>query len=208
MKDIIKIILGNVVLTFAYALITIPNHIINGGVTSFSLIISGLIGLDVTIIANIFTIVLLIISFVFLGKDFVLKSFLSSICYMGFLSFFHSLPISIVLSPIICVVLAGILVGIGYFMCISANASTVGFDVIALILHKKNEKLNVAMIIRYIGIAVLLFGILSFGVSSVIYGIIFTVIETGTLNLCNKLKDKKVIKIEYKTSISMKKESI
>lgn len=84
MKDIIKIILGNIILTFAYALITVPNHIINGGVTSFSLIISQLINTDVTVIANIFTIILLLLSFIFLGKEFVLKSLLSSVCYMFF----------------------------------------------------------------------------------------------------------------------------
>ena len=103
MKDIIKIILGNIILTFAYALITVPNHIINGGVTSFSLIISQLINTDVTVIANIFTIILLLLSFIFLGKEFVLKSLLSSVCYMFFLSFFHVLPISFIMNPIICV---------------------------------------------------------------------------------------------------------
>lgn len=88
MKDIIKIILGNIILTFAYALITVPNHIINGGVTSFSLIISQLINTDVTVIANIFTIILLLLSFIFLGKEFVLKSLLSSVCYMFFFELF------------------------------------------------------------------------------------------------------------------------
>lgn len=191
MKDIIKIILGNVILTFAYALLTVPNHIINGGVTSFSLIISSILKIDVTIIANCFTLLLLILSFIFLGKDFVLKSLLSSICYMGFLSFFHSLPILIPLPKILCVVFAGILVGLGYHLCISANASTVGFDVIALILHKRNEKINIAMTIRYIGMAVLVFGIFSFGVYSVVYGILFTLIETGTLNMCGKILERK-----------------
>ncbi|WP_270579259.1 YitT family protein [Eubacterium sp. AF05-24] len=191
MKDIIKIILGNIILTFAYALITVPNHIINGGVTSFSLIISQLINTDVTEIANIFTIILLLLSFIFLGKEFVLKSLLSSVCYMFFLSFFHVLPISFIMNPIICVSIAGIMVGLGYFLCISANASTVGFDVIALILNKKNRKFNVALTIRYIGIAILMFGIISFGISSVIYGILFTVIETSTLNICTKLRESK-----------------
>lgn len=192
MKDIIKIILGNIILTFAYALITVPNHIINGGVTSFSLIISQLINTDVTVIANIFTIILLLLSFIFLGKEFVLKSLLSSVCYMGFLSFFHALPISFIMNPIICILIAGIMVGVGYFLCISANASTVGFDVIALILNKKNKKFNVALTIRYIGIAVLMFGMISFGISSIIYGILFTVIETGTLNVCTKLRECKL----------------
>lgn len=66
---------------------------------------------------------------------------------MSFYSFFHSLPVIIPFPSYICVVLAGLLVCIGYYFCISANVSTVGFDVIALILYKRNEKFNVAMVI-------------------------------------------------------------
>lgn len=192
-KDILKIVFGNILLTFAYALLTVPNHIINGGVTSFSLIISQSLGMDVTIIANIFTILLLIVSFIFLGKEFVLKSFVSSICYMSFLSFFHSLPITIPFPAYVCVILAGLLVGLGYYFCISANASTVGFDVIALILNKRNKKFNVAMTIRYVGIVVLLLGFLTYGVWSIVFGILFTLIETSVLNFCMKLADKYIL---------------
>lgn len=190
LKDLVKILLGNVILTFAYAVLTVPNHIINGGVTSFSLIISQFIGFDVTVIANIFTLILLAVSFVFLGKSFVVKSLFSSMCYMGFLSLFHVLPIGISLHPLVCVMIAGIMVGIGYYLCISANASTVGFDVVALVLYKKNEKLNVAMVLRYISVIVLLLGMMSFGIWAVLYGILFSFIETETLNICMKLERK------------------
>ena len=40
-KDILKIIIGNIILTTAYAFVTVPNKIVNGGVTSCSLIISN-----------------------------------------------------------------------------------------------------------------------------------------------------------------------
>lgn len=110
---------------------------------------------------------------------------------MGFLSMFHSLPIYLPLHPLICVVIAGIMVGLGYYLCISANASTVGFDVIALILHSKNEKFNVAITLRVISIAVLLLGCISFGFMSVVYGILFTLIETGVLNGMMKWEKKR-----------------
>lgn len=35
-----KIVLGNVLMTFSYAFLTVPLKIINGGVTSFALILS------------------------------------------------------------------------------------------------------------------------------------------------------------------------
>ena len=67
---------------------------------------------------------------------------------------------------------------------------------IALILNKKNRKFNVALTIRYIGIAILMFGIISFGISSVIYGILFTVIETSTLNIMYKIKRKQSLELK------------
>lgn len=44
------------------------------------------------------------------------------------------------MNPILCTVIAGVLVGIGYYFCISAKSTAVGFDVIALILNKKIRK--------------------------------------------------------------------
>lgn len=190
MKALNRIVLGNIILTAAYALLTVPNHVINGGVTSFSLIVSNLIGLDVTVIANTITLLLLLLCSLFLGKDFLFKSLVSSVCYMGFLSVFHALPIYIPLHPLVCAILAGIMVGVGYYFCISAKASTVGFDVIALILYKKYQ-LNIAMILRMISIAVLLLGCFSFGIWAVIYGILFTFIETAVLNILMKWEKKR-----------------
>lgn len=191
MGDFKKIVFGNIILTAAYALLTVPNHVINGGVTSFSLIFGEAIGVDVTVVANGMTLILLLLSGIFLGRDFLFKSLVSSVCYMGFLSVFHSLPIYLPLHPLICVIIAGIMVGLGYYLCISANASTVGFDVIALILHSKNEKFNVAITLRIISIAVLLLGCISFGFMSVVYGILFTLIETGVLNGMMKWEKKR-----------------
>lgn len=186
MNDFKKIVFGNIILTAAYALLTVPNKVINGGVTSFSLIISGVVGVDVTVVANVFTLVLLLLSAIFLGKEFMLKSLVSSVCYMGFLSFFHALPIMIPVPALLCTLIAGIMVGIGYYLCISANASTVGFDVVALILHKKFPKLNVAMTLRCISIVVILLGCMSYGALSIVYGVLFTLIETSVLNIMMK----------------------
>lgn len=38
----LKIILGNFLITGAYAFITVPNEIVNGGVTSFSMILGSI----------------------------------------------------------------------------------------------------------------------------------------------------------------------
>lgn len=181
--DILKIIVGNILITAAYAFITVPNEIINGGVTSFSLVLEVLSGVNIGIIVNIITIILLIVCLIFLGKEYFIKSILSSLCYMGFFNMFYNLPIEISINKYIGLVVAGILVGIGYYMCIWAKSSTVGFDIIALILNKKNEKINIAIAMRYINIVIILLGVFSYGIIAIILGVVFTLIQSTVLKL-------------------------
>lgn len=109
----LKIILGNFLITGAYAFITVPNEIVNGGVTSFSMILGS----------------------------------------------------------------------------ISSESTAVGFDVIALILNKKNPKINIALTMYLINTCVLLFGLLSYGITSVLTGIGFTALQSLTLNGLLKRKE-------------------
>ena len=53
MKSYLKILIGNIILTGAYAFLPVPNNIINGGVTSTSLLISHYLNVDVGIISAI-----------------------------------------------------------------------------------------------------------------------------------------------------------
>lgn len=181
MRDILKIILGNIFITLAYAFITVPNEIINGGVTSFSLILEGVFSIDIRVIVNIVTVALLFICLIFLGKEYFYKSIISSICYVIFFNFLYSLPINININIYLGAVIAAIMVGIGYYLCITAKSTTVSFDIVAIILNKKNRKFDIAISMRYINITIILLGLLNYGVEAIILGIIFTIIQSYIL---------------------------
>lgn len=184
MISILKIVVGNLLITFSYAFITVPNGIVNGGVTSFSMILSSVTDLGISFYTNCITILLLVLCLFFLGKSYLAKSIASSACYMLFFSFFNGIGFGFASIPmIISVLIAGLLVGIGYFLCLSAESSTVGFDVIALILHNKNNKIKVSKAMRYINLFVILLGLFSYGLLAVIYGVIFTYIQTTVVHL-------------------------
>lgn len=184
MISILKIVVGNLLITFSYAFITVPNGIVNGGVTSFSMILSSVTDLGISFYTNCITILLLVLCLFFLGKSYLAKSIASSACYMLFFSFFNGIGFGFASIPmIISVLIAGLLVGIGYFLCLSAESSAVGFDVIALILHNKNNKIKVSKAMRYINLFVILLGLFSYGLLAVIYGVIFTYIQTTVVHL-------------------------
>lgn len=186
MKRIISIVLGNVLITGTYAFITVPNEIINGGITSFSMILEKLSHIDISIFVNLITILLLLLCLIFLGKEFFMGSVLSCGCYLLLFTFFHSLGIGLHLPLPVCVVIAGPLVGLGYYLCINAKSTAISFDIVALILNKKNPKVNIAFTMGLINILVLLTGFAVFGLLSVLYGIGFTAIQSLTLDTLQK----------------------
>lgn len=181
MKNIIKIIVGNILISAAYAFITVPNEIVNGGITSFGLILENVINVDIRIIVNIITILLLVICFIFLGKEYFFKSILSSACYMGFFNLFYSFSFVIEMNKVILMLMAASTVAIGYYLCLDAKATTVGFDILALVLNKKNNKIDIAIAMRYINLLVLLLGFVNYGYKSILLGIAFTLIQTQIL---------------------------
>lgn len=183
MKDIGKIVLGNLIITTAYAFILVPNNIINGGVTGMALILSKLTGLDVAILSNGITVLLLLFSLIAVGKAFFFKTVLSSVLYMGLFSVFHTTGFSIPLHPAFAAVLSGVLVGFAYYCCIDANSSTAGFDVIAIAVNRKLPRCNIAVTMRYISIGILLIGCFSNGWEAVLYGVLFTLAQTTILKL-------------------------
>ena len=189
MKSFLKIVLGNILITAAYAWICVPLKIMNGGLTSFSMILSGILPLNTSVIVDLLSVLLLVLAWLFLGREFFQKSIFSSISYVVFFSIFSAYSPDIDLPVILAVIIAGSFVGAGYYLCIDAGSSAVSFDVVALILHQKNEKINVAVTIRIILILVILFGVTRYGMMSAVTGISFTLIQTEILQLLMKRKE-------------------
>lgn len=193
--SVLKIVVGMVLIAASYAFITVPLEIINGGVTSTCLILQSLIHVDIAVLNNIATLLLLGLCFVFLGKEYFAKSILGSFLYMILFAYFHSLGMSMYLPKLLALIIASIGVGTGYYFCISANASTVGFDVIALILNKKNKSISIGKAMRVISFVIIFAGSLSYGILSVVYGFLFTYLQTTILDFLLNHK-----KTEYASS--------
>ena len=186
-----KIVAGNILLTSAYAFITVPNGIINGGVTSCSLILSHVLGLDVSVFSNGITVALMAFSLFAIGGAFFAKSLLSSILYMGFFTGFHLTGFSIALPLPLAALLAGVLVGVSYFLCIDADSSTAGFDIVAIAVNRWFPSTNVAVNLRIIGVGVLVAGAGVLGIASVAWGVVFTLVETGVLKVLMAWSEKR-----------------
>ena len=193
---------GLVILNFAYVMVTVPHGIINGGVTSFSMILSRLPLtqlLPVNAWVTIVTAILAALCCIFLGRNIFIASLYSCVVGVAAFNFFTLIIPDGVIgtmvrigqmgdNPVIPVgmaielVAAAIVVGAGYYFCLSNDSTAVGMDTIALILHKKNEKIPIAYALYAINIMVLLLGLVAYGLRCVLMGIAFAGIQALTLN--------------------------
>ncbi|MCD5001898.1 YitT family protein [Enterococcus saccharolyticus] len=178
---ILKIIFGNILLGFAYAKWMVPHAIINGGVTSLSLVLSKVLTIDVAYLTNMITVLLLIVCWLFLGRERLLKSIVSSVSYLFFFTFFHQWSFSAVVNLPIDFLLASSFIAGGYYFCLSAGSSTVGMDVIALIVHQKRPTISLAKVIRWLNYTVLILGFITYGWQSIVIGILFSFIYSWLL---------------------------
>ncbi|HAP3815426.1 TPA: YitT family protein [Enterococcus faecalis] len=190
-KSLLKIIGGNILLGIAYSKWMKPRGIINGGVTSLAMIVNKVTDINILYLTSGITILLLFASFFFLGRQNLFRSIVSSVCYNLFFSFFYTLPIRIEINLPVDFVLATIFVSVGYYCCLSENSSTVGMDVIALVIHKKKPKIAIAKAIRLLNYTVLAFGLLTYGLFSVVIGIIFSYVQSLLLHYLLKQKENK-----------------
>ena len=202
---------GLVILNFAYVMVTVPHGIINGGVTSFSMILARLplTGyLPVNAWVAIVTAILALLCCIFLGRDIFIASLYSCVVGVAAFNFFTMVvPKSVIdmmlkigqvgYNPVIPVgmalelIAAAAVVGMGYYFCLSNDSTAVGMDTIALILHKRNEKIPIAYALYAINILVLLLGLYTYGLRCVLMGIAFAGIQALTLNTMLKIKGKK-----------------
>lgn len=180
-KDIFKLFLGTILQTAPYAFIMVPLRIVNGGVTSFSLVLHGLTGLDIIILTNVMIGLLMLLAWLGMGKECLVKSVLGSLFYTWTFALFLSMELVLPWPMPLAVLIAALSVGTGYYLCIHARGSSMGFDVIALILNKKNPKIRINVAMRLINISVILIGFAVFGMTSILAGIAFTLIQTWIL---------------------------
>lgn len=181
-RDISLIIAGCFVMSFAYAKLIVPYKIINGGVTSLSLLLVRFVPLSIDIVNMLLLAMLLLLTMIFLGREVFLKSIVTSIVYSIFFSAFIHAPFSIHFPGVVSMLIASLLIAFGYFCCLSSNSSTLGVDVFALIIHKYNKKIPLAKMIRFFNFIILFGGFFVYGFYPIVLGFCFSYIYSFELH--------------------------
>ncbi len=144
-KEYLLITVGILSYVLGWTIFLVPNNLVGGGVTGLSSIIQYATGGALKIGYSYFAInvVLLIAALFLLGKSFGAKTvYAILLASVGLNLFQEIIPQDIIQTlaidngKLMCVIIGGIMAGVGIGMTISQGGSTGGTDIIALIVNK------------------------------------------------------------------------
>lgn len=188
----ISFVLGTFLLALCYNLFFLPNNLVVGGVSGLGIVFKELFGLNSQVFIYIVSIGLLIISYLFLGKEETQRVVIGTFLYPIFITF--TAPITNILLSLltfkeilVTVILAGVLYGISNGLVYKFGYSTGGADVVVRLMCKYLH-FSEGQGVLIVNSVIILCGGFVFGIDNAVYAIIILVI-------CSSLVDKIIIGI-------------
>lgn len=183
-KNILLLLLGNLILACGTSFFILPNNILSGGVTAISIILDSLLGINRVFTIYALNIILFILGAVCLGKAFAAKALMSTILYPTFIALLSPFydPEFCAVDPILAAIFAGVIMGTGLGLVFRANGSSGGMDIPALILHKYLHipQGNAVFIIDFLTVSA---GLMVFGLNSLLIGILTIFTTSNVINM-------------------------
>ena len=175
----IFIALGVTILAIAVNLFLGPHHIAAGGVTGLAIILEQLLNLDRSTVVMAFNMVILVITYIFLGKNMFLNTVIGGTL----------LPIMMGVIPqrmlvqdvMLSMIFGSILFGIGVSILFKNEASSGGTSIPPLI-FKKYFNLSTSVGLRATDSIIVTMSIFVFGVESFFFAILSIMITAFTMN--------------------------
>ena len=138
-KEFLIITLGTAIAAAGVFFFLVPSNLSVGSISGLAVIISNFVPLSISAITMVLNVGLLIVGFIFVGKDFggktVYTSILLPVC-MGILEKAFPNFESLSGDPFVDMILYVFTVSIGLAMLFNANASSGGLDIVAKLLNK------------------------------------------------------------------------
>ena len=176
LKHSILVILGTLILAFGAAVFIIPFDLVTGGMTGVAIVLENMIANEfwtVDLLLTILTWCTFIVGAIVLGKEFALKTLISTIVYPFAVSLLLHLSSPEFLGGyfylqsgehgdlalIVAAAVGGGLIGIGCALTFLAGGSTGGSDIIVLIICKFFPKLKSSKVMFAMDATIVLLGI-------------------------------------------------
>lgn len=208
MKKWIKFILGITIVAFSFNLFCVPDNLASTGIGGLSIVINNFIKIDTSLFVGVVNIFLIILSFIFLGKDDTYKTILGALIYPVMLKLTGYITSLIDLSSVdllIKAIIGGIINGVGLGMVFKTGYTTGGTDIIESILGKYLKISMDKAIIMVDGVVVALTGLV-FGVEHLIYAFVILIFQSIYSNqFMLGIKEDKILYINSRKNKEIRK---
>lgn len=179
------IIFGNILLAVGISLFILPFDIDNGGLAGISVILKE--WFDPAIVILILNWILFFVGFVFLKKNFAMKTLISTIVYPLVVNVLYRNSIYLnfteqINDPLLASIVGGLFSGVGLGMVYHVGGSTGGLDVICVMLNKyKGIKISISTFA--IDSIIMIIGLFMVSVNSSLYGLICIIITSYLIEI-------------------------
>lgn len=181
---LVSLIVATFILTFVYNKFLVANHIVVGGVSGLAILIKEVFKIDTTIFINMSNVILVILSFIILGKKKTVDQLIGCIVYILMLNMTAPLVDKVPFvfhSDMLMLVVVSVIYGVSNGLIYRAGYSTGGTDFLSQILSEKIKK-PITQISLVIQISIISLSAFVFGVPTVLLSIFIIYVSNKVTN--------------------------
>lgn len=182
---VLCLLIGCFFITLIYNLFFVPNNIVAGGVSGLAILIKELFGLSTTIFINVSNVILVILSFIMLGKKKTIDQLIGCIVYTIMLNFTAPLAKMIHFqfdSEMLMISCSSILYGLANGIVYRAGYSTGGTDFLSQILSEKLKK-PITQMSLFFQVCIISMSTIVFGIHKVMLAIFIIYVSNRITNM-------------------------
>lgn len=183
LPSFLYVVAGNFLYALTVKLFLLPSGLVTGGTTGIALTINHYFGIPISSFVLFFNIIMLVMGFFILGKQFALTTLASTFLYPISLEICDSVLGDFMLTDdiLLCTLFAGLGIGIALGIVIRSGASTGGMDIPPLVL-KKTLRIPVSVSMYAFDVCILLAQALFRPAENILYGIVLVLVYTIVLD--------------------------
>ena len=177
------VLVGNILYAFTVKLFVLESNIMSCGTTGMALVVNHLTGMPVSVFIFCFNVVMLLLGWWILGRQFAMSTLFSSLFYPVALEILNRTlgEVHITDNMLLTVIFAALGLGLSLGMVIRGGASTGGMDIPPLIL-KRFFRIPVSASLWVFDFCILLSQMMFHPLEDLLYGVLLIIIISVTLN--------------------------
>lgn len=183
LKSYALVAFGSCLTASAFGLFVLPQGFAAGGVTGFSVLLQNFIPLPVSTLVLIVNLSLFALGWLFVGRDFVFKTLMTSIIFPVALEITQQIHIfsDLANDSLVSSLFAGSILGLGCGLILLGNGSGGGFDILGVILNKKFA-VPVSLVMYICDFVIILTQTVANGMLKTVYGVIVILVSSFIIN--------------------------